>query len=200
MKKMKFIDWIKGLFNKNKLIDAPKQEEDLSKEEQFRKIVHEKAELSPEEKESIEKEARRKEQLRIAGYDVISTTTNMDNEDIKASLSKRLLSLQMEELMRKGVSKLATEIVLTDLDIETLKHMHYAIQRDSNLVSYLNGIDKTTNDNNIIEVVDRIEQIAKNSAKENGYMESQATKFMPNASNIIYDLQQEQQQEQQEQE
>lgn len=197
---MKLLDWIKGIFNKNKLLDEPKQESEISQEEQFRKNMQEKAELTPEEIQARQIEEQRKSQIRLAGYNVINTSNNLDSNDIQINLQSKLLNLQMEQLLNTGSSNISAEVVLTDLDVETLKHIHFAVQSNPEFSSYLNSVDKTTRDNNIIEVVNRMQQIAKDEAKSFGYVDSQATKFMPNATNVIYQLQKEQQEQQMEKE
>ncbi len=190
---MKLFDWIKGMFNKNKLIDAPKQEDRISPEEQFRKDMQAKAELSPEEIEIMQKEEERKRQIRVASYDVINTPNNLDKDEIRMFLGNKLLSLKMQQLGSIGSSDIKTNVVLTDFDLEILNHIHFAIQSNPEFSSYLNSIDKTTRDNNIVEVVNRMEAIAKEEAKNYGYVDGYATRFIPNASNIINQLKKEQQ-------
>ncbi len=200
---MKLFDWIKKLLGKNndtQLLNAPEQEKTLSAEEEFRMQCAESAQLSEEERQKVLMQKERDRQIRVAGYNVINNMNNLDNGDITRKLENTLWNLRTEQLSHSGRSDLSTEVVLSDLDVETLKHIHFAIQRDPQLSDYLNSVSSLTGDNNIVEVVNRMEQIARDEARNWGQVESEAVNYMPNVSNIINQLQKEQQEQQMEQE
>lgn len=177
---MKLFDWIKGLFNKNKTlaIEAPKENPTLSPEKQFRAEIAEEGQLSEAEKLKIEQEIHRKGEIRIAYHNILQSRNNLDNDSIKKAIE----------------NVTGTKTSLTELDVETLKHIHYVTQNNPDVSQYLGQINPKTKDNNILSVVDRMQEKAKTQAKINGYREDFAQDFMPNAGSIISELQEEQRQ------
>ena len=199
---MKLLDWIKKLIGKNndkQLLNAPKQPNTLSPEE-FRMKFAESAQLSEEEKQQILKQRERERQLRVASYNVINTMNNLSSEDIVRNLENTLCRLNADQLIHSSRPDLSTEVVLSKLDIETLKHIHIAIQINPELSDYLNSVSSLTRDNNIVEVVNRMEQVSIDEAKNWGQVESEAVHYIPNTINIVNQLQKEQQEQQMEQE
>ncbi|MCI8352525.1 MAG: hypothetical protein HFJ58_02765 [Clostridia bacterium] len=200
---MKLLDWIKRLIGKNNdthLLNASEQEKILSPEEEFRMQCAESAQLSEEEKQQMLMQRERQRQIRVAGYNVINTMINLSNEDIIRNLENTLWNLKTEQLSRTGRSDLSTDVILSELDVETLKHIHFVIQRNPQLSDYINSVSPLTGDNNIVEIVNRMEQVATDEARNWGQTESKAVNYMPNASNIINQLQKEQKEQQMEQE
>lgn len=186
---MKILDWIKGIFNrKDKIeaIEAPKGDI-LSPAEQFRRECVESAQIPDEERLAVAREQERQRQIRVAGYNVLGMNCNLDSEDIKRALMAALNNVRTTDQ--------SLELAVTDLDIEALKDLHIAVQNNPQQISYLNRIDPQTRDNNIIEVVERMEKQAKQEALNWGWLESKAGQYIPSTSNkIIAQLQEEQRQ------
>ncbi len=180
------------------MLEAPKQENTLTPQEAFRKQCVGSAQML-EEQQKILMQKERERQIRLVGYNVINTMWNLNSEDIKENLEKSLSNARTEQLISTGMASTPTQVILTQLDLETLSNIHIAIQNNPTLSSYLNSMNPSTQDNNIIEVVNRMQQKAKEEAKEYNYMESEVAHFLPNSTNIIAQLQQEQQEQKKQQ-
>lgn len=182
---MEFLNWIKEkIFGKTKAIEAPK-EINTSSPEKFRKECAKTGQMSDEQRESMAIETERKRQIRLVGYNVLSNNYNMSNEDIKRVLYNELNNSQTKEE--------PIQVVLSDLDIAAIKDIHNTVQKNPELITYLNKTDVQTRDNNILLVIQRMEEASIKQAKEYGYNEQEAIQFIGTTSNrIISQLQEEQ--------
>ncbi len=189
----KIIAWVRK--DKIKAISEPKEivqfevGNAISPEEKFRNEISKEAELSKEEIYDLEIKKIRKEQICIASKYVL-TGSNLTQIDIKRGIEYYIMQpgYSISGLMPN------TTVILSDLDLITLKQINMQIQKEPNLINYLNGKDNKTKDNNIVEVVNRTEKEAEKNADSSGISESIIEKFMPNIKRIINELQEEQKQ------